>query len=230
MIEFLSSSAYFGLMLSIVAFMLGEKIKSKIKTDFINPFLISVVIVIIVLTIFEIDYDVYNVGASHLAYFLTPATICLAIPLYEQIDKLKNNFKAILIAVASGAFSSMLCIYILSLMFKLNYEQYLTFLPKSITTAIALGVNEEYGGNVAIMIVCIIITGVLGNSLAVYICKTANIKHPISKGLAIGTASHAIGTARAIEMGEVEGAMSGLAVVVAGISTVVFMSFFTMIY
>ncbi|MFI3225806.1 MAG: LrgB family protein [Clostridia bacterium] len=230
MIDILQASSVFGLLLTIVAYKVGEFASRKLKISILSPFLATVLIVIAFLLVFDIDYEVYEKGASYLTYLLTPATICLAISLYEQIELLKNNLKAIVISVTAGAISSMICVYIMSRLFQLDYSTYLTILPKSITTAIALGVAEEYGCQVTIMILAIMVTGVTGNSLAVLICKLAKIKNPISRGLAIGTSSHGVGTAKAIEMGEIEGAMSGLAIVISGIATVAFISFFVMLY
>lgn len=230
MMEIIEISTVFGLILTIFAYMVGEFVRKKIDIDVLSPFLIAVVFIIVVLIVFDIDYEIYNKSASYISYLLTPATICLAVPLYEQLNFLKSNIKAIIIAITAGSVSSMVCVYAMSLLFRLDYNQYITLLPKSITTAIAMGVNEEYGGYVTLTILAIMITGVTGNSLAVLLCKVAKIRHPISKGLAIGTSSHGVGTAKAIEIGEVEGAMSGLAIVVAGIATVTFISFFVAIY
>ena len=169
-------------------------------------------------------------GRKYLSYFLTPATVALAVPLYEQIEPLKKNWKAILAGIFAGAMTSALCVLVLSLIFKLSHKQYVTLLPKSITTAIGMGVSEELGGYVTITVAVIVVTGVLGNILGEFVCKIFRITEPISKGLALGASSHAIGTAKAIEIGEIEGAMSSLAIAVAGILTVVFASVFANFY
>lgn len=226
----LEISTVFGLLLTILSYMIGVAIQKKVKIDALSPFLLSILIIIAVLLVLDVDYETYNASASYLVYLLTPTTVCLAIPLYEQMTALKNNYKAILIAVIAGSLSSMGSIYLMARLFSLTTEQYTTLLPKSITTAIAMGVIEEYGGIVSLTIIAIVITGVLGNCFAVIICNVAKIKHPISQGLAIGTASHGSGTAKALQMGEIQGAMSGLAMVIAGIVTVAFASFFVMIY
>ena len=157
---------------------------------------------------------------------LTPATVCLAIPLYEQWQLLKKHYKAVLFGLLVGVLTSLTTVFVLAKIFDLSHSEYVTLLPKSITTAIGMGVSEELGGYVTITVAVIIITGVLGNIFGEIICKVFRINEPISKGLALGASSHAIGTAKAIEMGEVEGAMSGLAIAVSGILTVLFASVF----
>ena len=173
-----------------------------------------------------IDYDVYYSGAQYLSYLLTPATVCLAVPLYEKLEVLKKNWRAILIGIVSGVLTTLLCILAMSLMFGLSHEEYVTLLPKSITTAIGMGVSEELGGYVTLTVAVIIITGVLGNIFAPLICRVFRIREPIAKGIAIGTSSHAVGTAKAMEMGEVEGAMSSLSIAISGLLTVVGASVF----
>jgi len=154
------------------------------------------------------------------------AGLCLAIPLYEQWDLLKNNHKAVLVGLTAGVVTSLVTVLVLSLLLGLSHEEYVTMLPKSITTAIGMGVSEELGGYVTITVAVIIVTGVLGNMFGELICKVFKIEEPISKGLAFGSAAHAIGTAKAMEIGEIEGAMSSLAIAVSGILTVILSSVF----
>ena len=194
--------------------------KKKFKSALLNPLLISIVVTILVLIISGMDYEVYSVGAKYLSWFLTPATVCLAIPLYEQLELLKKNFKAVMAGIATGVITSMTTIFVLALLMGLSHTEYVTLLPKSITTAIGMGVSEELGGYVTITVAVIVITGVLGNILAEPVCKLFRITEPIAKGVAIGSAAHAIGTAKAMEMGEIEGAMSSLSIAVAGLLTV----------
>ena len=174
----------------------------------------------------HIDYNAYNEGARYLSWLLTPATVCLAIPLYEEFELLKSNVRAVMCGIISGVLTSLITILVLALFFGLTHEEYVTLLPKSITTAIGMGVSEELGGYVTITVAVIIITGVIGNIFAEFICKIFRIEEPIAKGIAIGSAAHAIGTAKAMEIGEVEGAMSSLSIAVAGILTVVGASVF----
>ena len=226
MTAFLEESLFFGMAVSLIAYGLGLFLKKKLKWAFLNPLLLSIVFVILFLQVFQIDYETYNETARYLSYLLTPATVCLAIPLYQQLKLLKENLLAVVLGIVSGVIASMGGIFVLALAFGLNHEQYVTLLPKSITTAIGMGVSEELGGIVTITVAVIIITGVLGNMIAEAVCRIARINEPIAKGLALGTSAHAIGTAKAMEMGEVEGAMSSLAIAVAGLLTVVGASVF----
>ena len=220
------TSLFAGVTVSLVAYLIGMLLKKKFKVAILNPLLISIVLTIIVLVVADVDYDTYNKGASYLSWFLTPATVCLAIPLYEQWTLLKKNIAAVALGLTAGVITSLVTVLVLSVLMGLSHEDYVTLLPKSITTAIGMGVSEELGGYVTITVAVIVVTGVLGE----FVCKIFRITEPISKGLALGASSHAIGTAKAIEMGEIEGAMSSLAIAVAGILTVVFASVFANFY
>jgi len=228
MSELMGDSLFFGVVVSVLAYQAGLWIKRKWKLAVFNPLLISIFLVIAVLLIFDVDYERYNEGAKYLSYLLTPATVCLAIPLYEQLEQLKKNAKAIAVGILSGVLSSLVSVLALAAAFGLSHEEYVTLLPKSITTAIGMGVSEELGGIVTITVAVIIVTGVLGNIIAELVCKIFRIHEPVAKGIAIGSASHAIGTAKAMEMGEVEGAMSSLSIAVSGLLTVIGASVFAM--
>ena len=221
MFDFLENSAFFGVAISVVSYGIGMLLKKKFKLAILNPLLISIVITIAFLALTGISYEKYDEGAKYLSYLLTPATVCLAIPLYEQLELLKHNWRAVLLGILSGVLSSLGMILGMALMFGFSHEEYVTFLPKSITTAIGMGVSEKLGGYVSISVAAIIITGVLGNIFAEIVFKLFRIHEPIAKGIALGTSSHAIGTAKAMELGEVEGAMSSLSIVVAGLITVI---------
>lgn len=224
--EFLTESLFFGVVLTLLAYEIGLLIKKKFKLAILNPLLVSVIIIIGVLMLLDIDYEVYSEGAQYISYFLTPATVSLAIPLYRQLELLKKYPLAIMGGITAGVITAMVSILLMSLAFGLNHEQYMTLLPKSITTAIGMGVSEKMGGIAALTVVAISVTGITGNIMAEIILKLFKITHPIAKGLAIGTSAHALGTAKAMEMGEIEGAMSSLSIVVAGILTVVAVSVF----
>ena len=224
--HFFEESMFAGVALSLLAYALGVVLKKKFKLGIFNPLLISIAATILVIVFGKVDYEVYHEGAKYLSYLLTPATVCLAIPLYEQRELLKKNVKAVIAGLVTGTITSLTTVFVLALICRLSHEEYVTLLPKSITTAIGMGVSEELGGYVAITVAVIIITGVLGNMLGETICKVFRITEPISKGLAMGASSHAIGTAKAMEMGEIEGAMSSLAIAVSGILTVLLSSIY----
>ena len=217
---------FFGVTVSILSYGLGCLLHHRWKFAIFNPLLISIAATIAVLAVFRIDYDVYYASAKYLSFLLTPATVCLAVPLYQKLELLKQNWKAILAGILSGVLTALVCVLAMSVMFGLSHQEYVTFLPKSITTAIGMGVSEELGGSVTLTVAVIIISGVLGNVFAPAICRLFRIKEPIAKGIAIGSASHAIGTAKAMEMGEVEGVMSSLSIAVSGLLTVIGASIF----
>lgn len=224
--ELLENSVFFGVMISILAYEFGIFLKKKTKLAICNPLLIAIIAVMVLLAFLNVDYETYKEGADLLSYLLTPATVCLAIPLYEQISLLKSNMKAILAGILSGVLTSMLSILLMAVLFGLDHELYVTLLPKSITTAIGMGVSEELGGIVTITVAVIIVTGIVGNMIGEPLCRLLRIQEPIAKGIALGTSSHAIGTTRAMEMGEIEGAMSSLSIAVAGLLTVIGASVF----
>lgn len=218
--ELAASSLYFGVFLSVAAYLAGVFLKRKTGWAICNPLLVAVLLVIAILSVFHIDYEEYNKGASYLSYFLTPATVCLAIPLYRQLELLKQNLLAVAASILAGVAGSAVSIYLMCLLFSLEHVHYVTLLPKSITTAIGMGVSEEAGGIVTLTVASIIITGIFGNIIAEGLFRAARIREPMAKGLALGTAAHAIGTAKALELGEIEGAMGSLAIAVAGLTTV----------
>lgn len=218
---FLTESVFFGALVSLAGYELGLILKKKFKLAIFNPLLIGSVSVIAVLLLLDLDYESYNEGGKYLSYLLTPATVSLAVPLYEQLGLLKKNLKAVAAGILSGVIASVVGVFALCKLFGMNHQQYVTLLPKSITTAIGMGVSEELGGIVIITVAVIVITGVLGNVIADLVYKVFGIEEPVAKGLALGTASHAIGTAKAMELGMTEGAMSSLAIAVAGLLTAV---------
>lgn len=224
--EILSQSLFFGVVLSFLAYEAGLFLQKKFKLAVLNPLLVSAVIIIGVLLLLDIDYETYNEGAKYIGYFLTPATVSLAVPLYRKLYLLKKYPAAIIGGITAGVLTTMVSVLVMSLAFGLNHEQYVTLLPKSITTAIGMGISEKMGGIVTLTVVSICVTGITGNAAARTVLKIFKIEEPVAKGLAIGASAHALGTVKAMEMGEVEGAMSSLAIVVSGILTVIAISVF----
>ncbi len=230
MYDFLNISAYFGFVLSIGSYLTGMALKKKFRLTVLNPLLISIIISIAVLSALKIDYDIYNSSAKYVTYLLTPATVALAVPLYEKLKILKDNIKAIIFGILSGVITSFITIFLISVLFSLSHEQYVTLLPKSITTAIGMDLSAEFGGIKTLTTATIVLTGIAGSIFAETVFKLFKIKNPIAKGIALGSASHAIGTSKAIELGETEGAMSGLSIAVSGLITVAAMNIFVMFY
>lgn len=218
--DFFSEAVFLGVFITLGAYFLGIYIKQKWKLAIFNPLLMAIIFTMIFLLASRMPYDVYYEGAKYISYLLTPATVSLAIPLYEQFEPLKKNVRAILVGIVTGVLTSMVSVLLLAVIFHFDHQEYVTFLPKSITTAIGMGVSEELGGYVAITVAVIIITGIIGNMIAELVCRMFHITEPVAKGIAIGSASHAVGTTKAMEMGEVEGAMSSLSIVLSGLLTV----------
>lgn len=226
----ISSAMYFGVFISIAAYFFGMWVMKKTKIKFLNPLLISVVIVIPILILLKIDYKTYNETAKYLTYLLTPTTACLAIPLYEKLELLKKNKFAVIAGIGAGVIANGLTIMLICFIFGLSHVDFVTLLPKSVTTAIGVGISEELGGNTSITAATVAVTGITGNIIAPLILKLFKITHPVACGLALGTSSHAIGTAKAYEIGETEGAVAGLAIGVTGIMTVGAAYVFSLIY
>ncbi len=225
--ELFKTSVFFGMFITLLSYGIGDALKKKLRLPVFNPLLVAIILTILFLSLFRVDYEAYNEGAKYISFLLTPATICLAVPLYEQFELLRKNYRAVLAGIFSGVLTSLCSILILAKLFRLDHASYVTLLPKSITTAIGMGVSGELGGYVPITVAVIIVTGVTGNMFAETICRVFRIRDPIAKGIAIGTSSHAVGTAKAMEMGDVEGAMSSLSIVVSGILTVIFANIFS---
>ena len=206
------SSPLFGITLSIAAYGIGCWIQKKLRTPAANPLLIAIVLVILFLKATGIPLEAYNAGGDFIAMFLAPATACLAISIYRQLPVLKKNLIPVLAGSAVGAGVSMGSVYLLCRLFRLDEEMTASLLPKSVTTPIAMGVSEQLGGIVPITVAAVVFTGILGAIFAPLMIKIFRVRSPIAAGLAIGACSHAVGTSKAVELGEVEGAMSGIAI------------------
>ncbi|MCR4676047.1 MAG: LrgB family protein [Sphaerochaetaceae bacterium] len=230
MTEFFSSSSFLALLVTIGSFVAVNSLKKKVKFALFNPILISSAVSILFLVLTKTDYQEYRVKTEFLSRLLTPATVCLAIPLYEQFEVLKKKSGAIFAGILSGVLSSFICMAVLALLFKLDHSMYVTILPKSVTSAIGMELSALNGGNPSITTVLIILSGITGNITAVPLLKLLRVTDPVAKGVATGTSSHAIGTAKAMEMGETEGAVSSLSIVIAGIMTVIEMLFVSRIF
>ena len=221
MLDMFETSAYFGFVITIVFFFLASYLKNKFKVLLLNPLLITTILVVAFLLIFHIDYDTYNNGAKYISFFLTPTTVCLAVPLYKQIKILKQNFIGIISGILAGVISNGLVIILLGSLLKLDKIINSSLLAKSITAPIAISLTDELGGISSITVFAVILSGITGAVIAPYIFKLFHIKNATAQGLALGTSAHGSGTTTALELGEEQGAMSGLAIIVTGIITTV---------
>lgn len=219
--EVLQGSLFFGFFLTLAGYWISAGIAKRVKSTLCNPLLLSILFIILFLKLTGIEYGVYEEGAKYINFFLTPSTVCLAVPLYRQIQLLKENVAAILISIFSGCVACAALIFALSRMFLLEDAIYASLVPKSITTAIALGISEELGGMASVTVMAVFITGIGGAVIATTLFKWFRIEEPMAQGIALGTASHAIGTSKALELGEIQAAMASLAIAVTGIMTVI---------
>lgn len=210
----------FGITITILVFCLSLYLSKRFKLNLLNPILLSIILIVIFLLVFKIDYNIYNNGGSIITFFLGPATVVLIVPLYKQLDLLKRNLFPIVMGIFVGCVVGMVSIIVLSKLFNLDYVLLLSLIPKSTTTAVAIDISSELGGNSALTVAFVSVTGLAGYAFGEKLLKIFRVNNPIAKGIALGTTSHAIGTAKAIEIGEVEGAMSSLAIGVAGLITV----------
>lgn len=228
--EFLNGSAYFGLLLSIASFMLGTFIRRRTGKAVFNPLLIGTLVTIGVLLLLNVEYESYRKSASYLNMLLTPATASLAVPMYRRLDLLKKNARPVLVGTAAGVLTSFACVIAVTGLFGLGHEQYVTLLPKSVTTAIGMELAAGAGGDRAIASAVIVLTGIVGNMSALIVTKFARIKDPTAVGIAVGSSSHAIGTAKALEIGETQGAFSSLSLAVSAIVTSVLFPLFAKLF
>ena len=215
------NSPLFGILLSLVAFEIGVTISKKFKYSFLNPLLIANILIVGFLLTTGISLESYNVGGDYISVMLSPATVVLAVPLYRQISKLMQFWKPILAGIFAGSLTSLACVIVVSKLVGLSDTLMLSLLPKSITIPMGSVVSAQIGGIPPVTIIAITITGITGAVAAPAVCRFCRIKNKVAQGIAIGTASHALGTTRAMEMGEVQGAMSSLSIGVAGLFTAI---------
>ena len=221
MIDFLETSSAWGVMVTLAAFALGTLLHRKTKAAWCNPLLLGSIFVVVLLSILKIPYPDYKQSASPITWLLFPATVSLAVPLYEQWELLKKNVLAIAAGIGAGVITSVASLLLIAWVFRLDSAGAVSLLPKSVTTAIGVDVAAELGGIPALTTAVIVLTGIMGNLMSVSLCRLLRITNPIAKGIAIGTSSHAIGTSKALEMGPIEGAMSSLSIAVAGVLTAI---------
>ena len=219
--EAVFSSPFFGITISIVAYSIGVWINKKTKLAILNPLQISYLIIIPALIILEIPLEWYERGGDIINMFLSPATAVLAITIYRQREILRKHILSVLGGTIAGSITSLAVVYLMCRMFILPDEITASMLPKSITTPMAIAVSESIGGIEAVTVLAVIITGISGNILSPILIRIFKVKNEIAQGMAIGASSHAVGTSKAIELGEVQGALSSIALVMSGIVTVI---------
>ena len=222
----LTQSPFFGITLTVVTYWLGMKIQKKVNFVLCNGLIIAVLLLVGVLVVLDIPYEDYYQGGSVINMFMGPATACMAVTVYAKIDLLRMNWLPVLAGCLAGVVASVGSVLAMCRLFGLDAAMTASLLPKSVTTPIATAVAEAHGGIVSITVAAVIFTGILGNLAAPYLIRLFRVKDPLAVGLGIGACSHAMGTAKALELGDTEGAMSGLAIGMCGIITAVAALFF----
>ena len=223
--EFFTSSSFFAVALTLTAYSFGAACQKKWKLAVLNPILLAAALIILVLNLMDIPNSVYQTGCAFLTYLLTPATICLAISFYDQFQKLKSHLAAAVFGILAGTVASIGTIWAMAKLFRLDAAITGSLLPKSVTTAIGVALCGEIGGIAAITTAAIVITGILGNITGPALCRLFRLKSEVAQGVAFGTSAHVVGTAKAAELSQLTGAVSGLSLTVAGIITAVILSF-----
>ncbi len=216
----ITGSPVFGVLLSIAAYETGVYINKKTKLSIFNPLLIAMAILIFLLTKLHIKYEDFNEGGRLVSFFLYPATVALALPMYKKFSLFKKNALPIIISILCSDIAGIICVILFSKIFNLSDALIKSLIPKSITTPIGMAVADQLGGIPPITVVAIILTGIFGSIVGPLLWKLFRIKDKVAMGIAMGASSHAIGTAKAMELGETEGAMSGLTMAISGIITV----------
>lgn len=211
----------FGIVLSIAAFEGAVWLNKKVRSPLLNPLLVAVTFIIVILQVFHIPLADYQQGAEIISYFLGPATAVLAYSIYRQIAVLKRHFLPILAGCLAGSITSMVSSYGLCMLFGMGKTIAMSTIAKSVTTPIAMSISDELGGIASITVAVVIASGIMGSILAPTLTRLFRVKSPIAAGVAIGTCSHAVGTTKAMEIDELEGAMSGIAIGVAGLMTMI---------
>lgn len=220
MLETFVTDSFFGIFLTLFFYLIGLKLHQKWKLAIFTPLIFAIICVIIFLLAFNIPLSAYNNGGQFVSIWVTPATVCLAIKLENNYQYLKDNYIPILTGIISGVVMHTMLILALCLLLSFNGDLFATLFPKSITTAIAVGVSESLGGLESLTVAVVVFTGILGAAIAPGLFKMMKINDPVAQGIALGSGAHAMGTTKAIEMGEVQGAMSSLSIVVTGITIV----------
>lgn len=219
--EMIVGSPLFSITLSIAAYAVGVFIYRKTRLTILNPLLLAIIVVCAVVMIFHISYKDYMAGGQFITLLLTPATVVLAVPLYDQLKLIKRYAPVILLSISIGSVASMASVYFLCKLFGLDQVLIKSLMAKSVTTAIAIGITQDLHGIQAVTVVATLLSGIFGAVLGPQVFKLLRVKNRVAVGLSLGTASHAVGTSKALELGEDEGAMSSLSICVAGIITVI---------
>lgn len=218
--DFFANSYFMGIFLTLALFQLGRIVHKFLPWPIFHPMLVGMAILVAILATTDLTTEAYFASSRYLMLFMTPTTVCLAVPLYQEIQQLRRHWRGVAAGIITGVFLNLAGVYVFARLLGFDHAVYVSFIPKSVTTAIGMGLTAEMGGHVSITMVLICINGMFGNLCGPWVCKLCGIREPVAKGVAMGTASHAFGTIKALDLGRVEGAMSGLSIALTGILTV----------
>ncbi len=209
-----------GVSLTALGYYLGIKVYKKTNSQVLSPLVSGSLIVLAIMSVFKIDMESYNEGAKMISFLIGPATVVLAVPLYKNIELVKKRWQSILVGITVGLMAGFVTIYVLSRAFGINYEVMASMMPKSVTTAISIAISEKVGGVMGLTVTFTILTAIVGSLVSGFIIEKLKIEDPIARGIGIGTSAHAMGTAKAMELGEKEGAFASVAITLAGVLSV----------
>ena len=219
--EVITSSPFFGITISIIGYALGNALYKRTKKELCNPLLVAIAFVILVVLLFDIPVANYQNGGKLISMFLSPATAVLAITIYRERNTIRKNALAIIMGTLGGSIASIIYIWVLSRILSLDETMALSIIPKGITTPMALSVSKALGGMEGLTMLSVLVTGIFGNISAEMMIKLFRVKSAIPRGVAIGTSSHVVGTSKAMEIGEEEGSISGVSLILTGIITTI---------
>lgn len=221
--------SFWGLAITLAAYVLAALLHKRFPLAILQPILVAALLLLGFLAAFKVPREAYSLAVEPLTQLLLPATVCLAIPVYKQRQLLRRYLLPVLVGIGAGVLTAMGSVVLVVRLFGLDKVWLATLLPKSITSAFGMGLAAEYGGIPAMATLVIILTGIVGSVICGAVCKVFGITHPVAVGLGIGSAAHAVGTAKALAMGETQGAMSSLAMVLTGLMTTALMPLFLML-
>ncbi len=230
MTDWLTSTPLFGILLTLGCYFLAMRLYKRVTIQLLNPFIVSFAAILIILFLLDIPLSRYMAGGKYIKMLLPVTILLLALPLYRQLPLLLEHKLAIILGILAGVLTSGVSVFLLCILLDVDKQLLLSLIPKSITTPLGIILSETLGGFVSVTVISIVITGILGVLFHGPVFRFLRITHPVAQGIAIGTASHAIGTSKAMELGEVQGAMSGLAIILAGIITVFSAPLFLLLY
>lgn len=219
---YLAEDPLLALTLTLLAYVLSNKLyHASGRQPLLNPVLLSIIMLSGILLVTETSYEEYFEGAKFVHFLLGPATVALAIPLYRQFQAMKTSAMAITVSLFAGSLTAIVSAVGIAWLLGADSQTLISLAPKSVTTPVAMGISEKLGGLPSLTAIFVILSGIIGAALGRYILDALKINHPAARGMALGVASHGIGTARSFQIGEAKGAFAGLAMGLNALATAI---------